>query len=306
MGDRRFERPYEEVKRAHDRGAVLRALSDAQVIEALAHASRETDPLLANVLATEAANRMARARAIYENIEDGLCSVDATGRIVSINPAAERMLRWPHNDLVGKDKHDTIHVKDGRGRPMPRDDCKMLHVLKTGQPAASDEDVLTRKDGSTFPVSFTAAPIKVEGEAVGMVIAFRDISERKRHEAERAGWLNLVDAVYHVHDELGIGTLIVDDGRIHYANDAFRTLFGYTLEQLKAEVSDVFALFPHDDREAFKAHLADLYIHGTTQRARKTKLLQRGGETVSAEIWVAKVNHQPGKVSRLVFVVRPV
>lgn len=36
------------------------------------------------------------------------------------------------------------------------------------------------------------------------------------------------------------------------------------------------------------------------------KLLRRGGETVSAKIWVAKVNHQPGKVSRLVFVVRPI
>jgi PAS domain S-box-containing protein len=114
-----------------------------------------------------------------------------------------------------------------------------------------------------------------------------------------------VDSFYHVHDELGMGTLIVDDGRIHYANDAFRTLFGYSLEHLKAEVADVFSLFPAEDRDAFKAHLADLYIHGTTTRARKARLLRRDGTTVDAEIWVAKVNHQPGKTSRLVFVVRP-
>lgn len=47
-----------------------------------------------------------------------------------------------------------------------------------------------------------------------MVLAFRDISQRKNHELEKAAWLNLVDAVYHVRDGLGIGTLLVDDGRI--------------------------------------------------------------------------------------------
>lgn len=262
--------------------------------------------MLANVLATEAANRMERARAIFENMADGLCSVDAHGRIIAINPAAEEMLRWKHNELVGKDKHATIHHQDDRGQPLPKPRCQMLRVLETGVVARSEQDVFTRKDGTTFPISFTAAPVRVDAEITGLVIAFRDISERKAFEQERTAWLNLVDAVYHVHDELGIGTLIVDDGRIHYANDAFRSLFGYSLEELKSEVADVFELFPPEEREAFKAHLADLYIHGTTRRARKAKLLRRDGAHVDAEIWCAKVNHQPGKVSRLVFVVRPV
>lgn len=50
--------------------------------------------------------------------------------------------------------------------------------------------------------------------------------------------------------------------------------------------------------------MAALYIHGTTTTARKASLLRRDGSTVPAEIWVTKVDHQPGKVSRLVFVVR--
>lgn len=306
MGDRRFAVPYEAVRDADDRAATLHALSDAEVIEALAHASRRHDPLLANVLATEAANRMERARAIFENLADGLCSVDAHGRITSIDPAAAKMLRWAHNELVGKDEHETIHPKDHAGAPLPKEDCKMLHVLGSGQVARSERDVLTRKDGTTFPISLTAAPMRVDGEVTGLVVAFRDSTDRKAFEEERASWLNLVDAVYHVHDELGIGTLIVDDGRIHYANDAFRALLGYSLEELKAEVADVLELLPAEDRASLKAHLADLYIHGTTTRARKARLLRRDGSYVDAEIWVAKVNHQPGKVSRLVFVVRPV
>lgn len=306
MGDRRFARPYHAVKNAADRVAALRGLSDTEVVEALAHASREADPLLANVLATETTNRMERARAIYENIADGLLSIDDQGRFVSINPAGEKMLGWAHNELLGKDKHKTVHSHDEKGRPISKDECQMLHVLRTGEVAKAERDVLTRKDGTVLPVSFTAAPIRVEDEIVGLVVAFRDITAAEAHEAEKASWLNLVDSFYHVHDELGMGTLIVDDGRIHYANDAFRTLSGHTLEQLKSEVGDVFALVPPEDRDTFKAHLADLFIHGTNTRATKGRLLRRDGSVMNAEMWVAKVNHQPAKASRLVFVVRPV
>jgi two-component system, sensor histidine kinase and response regulator len=306
MGDRRFARPYDAVKNAADRMAALRGLSDTEVVEALAHASRDADPLLANVLATETANRMERARAIYENIADGLLSVDGEGRFVSINPAGEKMLGWGHNELLGKDKHETIHFQDETGRHIPKDGCQMLHVLRTGEVAKAERDVLTRKDGTTFPISFTAAPIRVEDEIVGLVVAFRDITHLEAHEAEKSAWLNLVDSFYHVHDELGMGTLIVDDGRIHYANDAFRALLGYTLEQLTSEVGDVFALVPPEDRDAFKAHLADLFIHGTSTHSTRGRLLRRDGSAMDAEMWVAKVNHQPAKASRLVFVVRPV
>lgn len=305
MGDRRFARPYDALKHAGDRATALRALSDTEVVEALAHASREADPLLANVLATETANRMERARAIFENIADGLLSIDAEGRFVSINPAGEKMLGWGHNELLGKDKHLTIHSHDEKGRPISKDECQMLHVLHTGEVAKSERDVLTRKDGSTFLISFTAAPIRADSEIVGLVVAFRDISSQVMHEAEKDSWLNLVDSFYHVHDELGMGTLLVDDGRIHYANDAFRNLLGFSLDQLTTEVSDVFALFAPAERAEFKAHLADLYIHGTSTKACRTRLLRRDGTVLEAEIWVAKVNHQPGKVSRLVFVVRP-
>lgn len=304
MGDRRFAPLYDAVRDAKDRASALHALSDTEVIRALAHASREGDPLLANVLATEAENRIQRARVIYENIHDGLLSVDADGRILAVNPAAERMLRWPHNELVGKDKHSTIHLVDDHGRRMTRDQCQMLHVLQTGGVANSDRDLLTRKDGTTFPVSFTAAPVWADGEIAGIVVAFRDATEQTRHEEESKAWLNLVNSFYAVHDKLGMGTVIVDDGRIHYANEAFRSLLGYSQEELRSEVPDVFALFPAETREAFKAHLADLYIHGTSTQSREAQLLRRDGAVVDAELWVARVNHQPGKVSRLVIVVR--
>ncbi|HWG90736.1 MAG TPA: hypothetical protein VNZ52_07825 [Candidatus Thermoplasmatota archaeon] len=64
MGDRRFEAPYDRLADADNAVETLRGFRHEEVIEALAAASRKDDPLLANVLATEALNRIARARVI--------------------------------------------------------------------------------------------------------------------------------------------------------------------------------------------------------------------------------------------------
>lgn len=302
MGDARYAQPYERVRDAPDRAKALKALTDVEVVEALAHASREADPLLANVLATEASNRIHRATVIQEHVADGLVSIDAEGHITNINRAASALLGWPPEALLGQDKHSHVHNKDERGRPIPRDECRMLHILETGETIEYERDVFTRRDGSTFPVSYTAAPITADGKVEGVVVAFRDITERKRMDDDRVNWLNLVDAFYHVHDELGIGMVIVDNGHVFYANDALRDLLGYTLDEIHG--LDIFSLVAEEERQAFQAHLGGLFIHGTKDRPRRVRLQRKGGGTVEVEMLVAKVNHQPRGISRLVCVVR--
>lgn len=63
MGDRRFDASYERLLESRDRASAIRAMSDADVIHALAAASRRVDAYLANVLAVEAINRHRRQRA---------------------------------------------------------------------------------------------------------------------------------------------------------------------------------------------------------------------------------------------------
>ena len=237
MGDSRFARPYKAVKEAPDRAAALQSLTDQEVIEALAHASRERDPLFANLLATEASNRMARARIIFENMADGLLSVDGEGRITSINPAAAEMLRWPPSELIGKDRHETIHHQDEEGSPLAMKDCQMRSVLETGRVARSEEDALTRRDGTTFPVSFTAAPVSVEGEVGGIVIAFRDITERRQREQELARRVAELEATIHsVHDAIYIG----DATGIHMANAVALEMLGFrTLAELQCGIAEL-------------------------------------------------------------------
>ena len=92
MGDLRFEAHHQRVEAAGDPIREIRDMSDAAVVEALAAASRATDAYLANILATEATNRMHRARSEVVHLGEGLCSLDVHGRILSANPAAEALL----------------------------------------------------------------------------------------------------------------------------------------------------------------------------------------------------------------------
>ena len=71
MGDVRYDEAYERVADAADRGVAVRSLSHAEVIQALAAASRAHDPYLANVLATEALNRYRRLAAVFAAVALG-------------------------------------------------------------------------------------------------------------------------------------------------------------------------------------------------------------------------------------------
>jgi PAS domain S-box-containing protein len=123
-------------------------------------------------------------RAITGNLAEGVFATDGEGRLTFMNPAAERMLGWSEAELIGKKIHDYVH-QPGAGEPS-QSGCKLLRVIETGGAMQGQSEVFTRRDGTTFPISFTAGAIH-EGERVtGAVLAFQDFTEHDRIErAER-------------------------------------------------------------------------------------------------------------------------
>lgn len=81
MGDARFEPHYARVKRARHPVQEIRAMSDEEVIAALGGASRASDPYTANVLATEALNRVRRHAAITDHLGEGVVALDRAFRL---------------------------------------------------------------------------------------------------------------------------------------------------------------------------------------------------------------------------------
>lgn len=132
------------------------------------------------------------ARAITRNLGEGVYALDERGHVTFLNPAAEKLLGWTRAELLGKDMHAAIHYQRGDGTPFPAEECPLVGVIRSGQTVRVQEDVFTRKDGVSFPVTYVSSPLIVDGTIRGATLAFHDITERKWLEAERMQMLNLV------------------------------------------------------------------------------------------------------------------
>lgn len=126
-----------------------------------------------------------RLELILSSVGDGVYGVDRHGRITFVNPAALRLLQCTHEDeLVGLAAHERIHHTDERGRPVPAETCFLQQAYELGDSLSNWETVFWRADGEMLNVECTVRPQHQGDECVGVVVAFRDIAERKRHEAE--------------------------------------------------------------------------------------------------------------------------
>lgn len=222
MGDARFERPYAELRRSPDPAAMLRRMSDEDVVAALASASRHHDPYLANTLATEALNRVHRLRAAARNLGEGVLTLDLDGVITFANPMAARLLGLPRDELVGAPVREATGLQDTTG----------LDAALRAQTQTNEDARMRRADGAWFPVACTTAPIfstidgeGPAGEVEGVVLAFADITARKRAEAETRLRSTMLGA-------LGEAVAASDlEGRISFWNPAAEALFGWSAEE---------------------------------------------------------------------------
>src|SRR6202030_3382329 len=68
--------------------------------------------------------------------------------------------------------------------PYPVSECRINQAFREGKGTHVDDEVLWRADGSSFPVEYWSNPMHRNGDPIGTVVTFVEISERKRSEAE--------------------------------------------------------------------------------------------------------------------------
>ncbi|MGJ7460881.1 sigma 54-interacting transcriptional regulator [Halomonas sp. MA07-2] len=136
-----------------------------------------------------------RVEQVFERIErqnqlilgaagEGIYGLDAEGRTTFVNPAAERILGWSTEDMVGHDAHLLFHHTHPDGRHFPVQQCPIHASFSDGQVHRVDDEVFWHKNGEAIPVEYTSTPIFEMGRLVGAVVLFRDISERQHAERQ--------------------------------------------------------------------------------------------------------------------------
>lgn len=132
---------------------------------------------------------------ILNAMSEGVYGLDSEGKATFVNPAAERLTGWTAEEILGKNIHQFHHHSHADGRPYPDTDCPIYQTRISGQPAHHEHEVFWRKDGSCFAVEYSSTPIEDKGQIVGVVVVFKDISERVQRNQELESALQKVEAL---------------------------------------------------------------------------------------------------------------
>ncbi|MBT9569242.1 MAG: EAL domain-containing protein [Thiobacillus sp.] len=145
-----------------------------------------------------AEDSQAQVRLLLDSTSEAIFGTNTEGICTFANPACLRMLGYAHeSDLVGKTIHDLIHHTYPDGRPYPVEECAVRRATQAGHAHHCNEEVHWRADGTSFPVEYWSRPMYQDGELVGAVVAFNDITQRKETE-EALHQLAYYDSLTHL------------------------------------------------------------------------------------------------------------
>jgi PAS domain S-box-containing protein len=161
---------------------------------------------------------------IVESSDDAIVGKSLNGKIESWNAGAERLYGYAASEAIGQPVSILIP-------PVQHDELpEILERLKRDERIQHYETVRVRKDGRRINVSVSISPLKdTEGKIIGASAIARDVTERKRVEAQlqksEAQFRSLVhDAPYGIYR-------VTQDGRLLHVNPALVMMLGYDSEE---------------------------------------------------------------------------
>lgn len=134
--------------------------------------------------APEDQRQMRQWQAVLDSAGDAICGLDLEGRCTFANRMATKLMGFESEELIGGNIHELVHHHYADGRPFPAEECPIYDVLRRNTPLNNLSDTLFRKDGSPFVVEMSAHPVSIEGEVLGVVISFRDMSQFQQQQDE--------------------------------------------------------------------------------------------------------------------------
>lgn len=242
----------------------------------------------------ELAKEEDRLRTTLASIGDAVITTDAAGHITSLNPVAEALTGWTSAEAAGKPLDTVFRIVNEATRETVANPAKK--ALSEGVVVGlANHTVLIARDGTELPIDDSAAPIRSsEGKILGCVLVFRDITERRRLEAEAASRFRaarLLAAIVESSDDAIISKSL--DGIIQTWNAGAERLFGFTAEQA---VGRHISLIIPADRLAEEDRIIATLKAGQRIDHFDTVRMRKDGQTVAVSLTISPIKDETGQV----------
>ena len=260
------------------RPTAMAFIRDVTERKAAANALRERDELV---------------RALVETSQDWIWAIDLGGVHTYSNPAVQQILGYPAESLVGNSSLDLMHEDDRR-----RIEAALPQWIAEGRGWKNELIRWRHQDGNWRYLESTAVPIfSADGKLEGFRGVDRDVTERRRAEAERT---RLVAAVDQADSAIAIADL---ERLVRYVNAAFERCTGYSTEDALGQHPFMLEGGPEDE-VLIEMAWRDIHLgrgwHGTLVNQRRDGTLYRADTTYTP------VRGEGGDVSHCVIAVRDV
>ena len=221
------------------------------------------------------------------SIGDGVIATDRTGRVVFLNPSAAALTGWPDAEALGTAITTVVHLVDARTRAVV--DNPVTTVLREGTVVGlPHQTLLIARDGVAYPIEDSAAPIRnPQGQLLGAVLVFRDITERQRADEAQARLAAIVDSA----DDAIISKTMA--GIITSWNRGAEQLYGYTAAEMIGQ--PIARLIPPELADDFPRIMARLR-RGERLEHYETQRLAKDGTRIDVALTISPLRDRTGQI----------
>ncbi len=226
-------------------------------------------------------------RITLQSIGDAVIATDTLGRVTSLNPVAAALTGWTEAEAVGRPLEDVFRIVNERTRQPAENPVRK--VLAQGKVVGlANHTILLARDGTERPIDDSAAPIRdAAGQVRGVVLVFRNVTERRR--AEQTG-LRLAAIV-----ESSDDAIISKDlhGVVTSWNRGAERLYGYTAAEMVGR--PVSLLIPPDQVNELPGIMERLR-RGERIEHYETVRVRKDGTRVDVSLTISPLTNALGEV----------
>ncbi len=194
-----------------------------------------------------------------QSIGDGVLATDAAGRITRLNAVAEALTGWAQAEAAGRPVAEVFHIVNETTRApafLPVADTLAKGTIH----GLANHTLIIARDGTERPIADSCAPIRNrEGDVIGAVLVFRDVTEQRRAEQALAKSAHEIQDLYN-HAPCGYHSVDAE-GVFVAVNDTELKWFGRTREELIGKIKHRDLVTP-DTRAAYDAGFAYFLEYG--------------------------------------------